>query len=203
MKNFLLRSAFGIIYVLLVIGSIAVGRPFFGGLMLLFAAFCIIEYTKLAPVKQGIGTRISIATATLLIYISLFLYFSDINGELILIPAIAGLLIALFSAAGSARRTGIKAYLYIIAGVFYIAVPFGLMTGYYHPALTGALKNGQLLYAFFAIIWVNDTFAYLAGRCLGRTKMFPRISPKKTIEGFARGLVFAMITALILGKLLP
>jgi phosphatidate cytidylyltransferase len=39
------------------------------------------------------------------------------------------------------------------------------------------------------ITWLNDTLAYFAGRFFGRHKMYPEVSPKKTWEGFAGGMV--------------
>jgi phosphatidate cytidylyltransferase len=50
----------------------------------------------------------------------------------------------------------------------------------------------------FVVTWMNDTFAYFAGRFLGRNKMFPRISPKKTWEGFAGGFAGSIAGALVL-----
>ena len=44
-------------------------------------------------------------------------------------------------------------------------------------------------------VWAFDTFAFFAGRFWGRTKLAPWISPKKTWEGAAGGLVFALIAA--------
>ncbi len=55
-----------------------------------------------------------------------------------------------------------------------------------------------LIMGIFILIWVNDTFAYLVGRTLGRTKLFPSVSPKKTIEGSVGGLIFALIAAYFL-----
>ncbi len=55
-------------------------------------------------------------------------------------------------------------------------------------ALEGAARAGPILAAFTAT-WANDTCAYFAGRFLGRHKMAPLISPKKTWEGFAGGAV--------------
>jgi len=46
-----------------------------------------------------------------------------------------------------------------------------------------------------SIIWASDTFAYLTGKAFGKHKLFERVSPKKTIEGFLGGLVGAMIIA--------
>jgi phosphatidate cytidylyltransferase len=45
---------------------------------------------------------------------------------------------------------------------------------------------------FLIILWSNDTGAYLSGRALGRTKLFERISPNKTWEGFIGGVLLAM-----------
>jgi phosphatidate cytidylyltransferase len=45
---------------------------------------------------------------------------------------------------------------------------------------------------------MNDTFAYLVGISIGKNKLFEKISPKKTIEGFVGGIFFSMITGIIL-----
>jgi phosphatidate cytidylyltransferase len=50
----------------------------------------------------------------------------------------------------------------------------------------------------YALVWVNDTFAYLTGRVFGKHKLMESISPKKTWEGFIGGMVFTSITAFVL-----
>ncbi|WP_299227631.1 phosphatidate cytidylyltransferase [uncultured Psychroserpens sp.] len=52
-----------------------------------------------------------------------------------------------------------------------------------------------LLLGTFILVWVNDTFAYLVGKNFGKQKLFPRISPKKTVEGFLGGLFFSCIAS--------
>jgi phosphatidate cytidylyltransferase len=47
------------------------------------------------------------------------------------------------------------------------------------------------------ITWFSDTAAYLVGKSVGRTRLIPRISPNKTVEGAIGGLVAAGITASI------
>lgn len=56
------------------------------------------------------------------------------------------------------------------------------------------LWGGVLALCVFASVWINDAFAYLVGRKIGRHKMAPRISPKKSWEGFIAGLVGSMLT---------
>jgi phosphatidate cytidylyltransferase len=54
----------------------------------------------------------------------------------------------------------------------------------------------------FVVTWANDTFAYFAGHAFGRHKMYERISPKKTWEGFAGGAVGSVVGALVTRSLL-
>ena len=52
-----------------------------------------------------------------------------------------------------------------------------------------------LLLGSFILVWVNDSFAYLIGKNFGKQKLFPSISPKKTVEGFLGGLFFACVSS--------
>ena len=58
--------------------------------------------------------------------------------------------------------------------------------------------DGFLLIAVLVIIWCNDILAYLTGSFFGKHRLFERISPKKTWEGFAGGLIMALVAAFIL-----
>lgn len=62
-----------------------------------------------------------------------------------------------------------------------------------------SLYSTHLVILIFAFIWLNDTGAFISGSLLGKHKMFPRLSPKKSWEGFIGGLLLVMITSLILG----
>ncbi len=52
-----------------------------------------------------------------------------------------------------------------------------------------------LLFGSFLLVWINDTFAYLVGKNFGKQKLFPKISPKKTVEGFLGGLFFSCVAS--------
>lgn len=69
-------------------------------------------------------------------------------------------------------------------------------------------QNPLVLLAIFVIIWSNDTLAYVAGSTTaklpnGNHKMFPRVSPKKSWEGLAGGLVGAVIAGLVFSHFVP
>ena len=65
------------------------------------------------------------------------------------------------------------------------------------------MENGVYLFLLpFIGAWVSDTFAYFTGRFLGRHKLAPIISPKKTIEGSIGGIVFAVGVFALYGVIL-
>ncbi|MEE1421616.1 MAG: phosphatidate cytidylyltransferase [Eggerthellaceae bacterium] len=54
------------------------------------------------------------------------------------------------------------------------------------------LWGGVLVLGIFLSIWGNDAFAYLIGSAIGKHKLAPAVSPKKSWEGFIAGLIFSM-----------
>jgi phosphatidate cytidylyltransferase len=87
---------------------------------------------------------------------------------------------------------------YTFLGIIYVAVPFALIN---EMVLTDAKGYApQLILGCLFILWANDTGAYFAGRFLGKRKLFERVSPKKTWEGFFGGAITSLIIALILTK---
>ena len=63
--------------------------------------------------------------------------------------------------------------------------------------------TGAWVLLTMVLAWGSDTTAYFVGRKFGKTKLAPRISPKKTLEGSAGGLAAAVIGALIMSLFLP
>ncbi len=58
--------------------------------------------------------------------------------------------------------------------------------------------GGHLVAFVLAIAWLSDTGAYVAGRLFGRHKLYPAVSPKKTWEGAAGAIVFAVLAAVVI-----
>ncbi len=79
-------------------------------------------------------------------------------------------------------------------GVFYVAFTFSCLFPLRFSDLGAGLANGrQMLFFLFAVICVGDIFAYFTGRFLGRKLIFPRVSPKKTVEGALGGLAASVL----------
>ena len=75
---------------------------------------------------------------------------------------------------------------FMILGLFYIGIPFALVN---FIAFDGDEFRNRIVFGLLVLTWVNDTGAYLTGSMIGKTPLFPRISPKKTWEGSIGGLV--------------
>jgi phosphatidate cytidylyltransferase len=89
---------------------------------------------------------------------------------------------------------------YALTGVFYITIPCVMV-------IAVSFQNGQFQYKWILGIlllnWINDTGAYLVGSNFGKHKLFPRISPKKTWEGFLGGSALSLIATIPLSHWLP
>lgn len=81
---------------------------------------------------------------------------------------------------------------FTILGIFYVAMPFALLN---IATFEGGNYHYEIMLGCLLILWANDTGAYFAGTLFGKTKLFERISPKKSWEGAfggaALGLLFA------------
>jgi phosphatidate cytidylyltransferase len=79
-----------------------------------------------------------------------------------------------------------------LLGVLYVAAPFSLLTllGFLGDQYSWHVIMGCLL-----LIWASDTGAYFIGKNFGRHKLMERISPSKTWEGWAGGVLFSLLVA--------
>lgn len=80
-------------------------------------------------------------------------------------------------------------------GIFYVAVPISLLNV---AAFEDGVYHYEIIFGCLFILWASDTGAYFAGTFFGKRKLFERISPKKSWEGFFGGAVLALIFALIM-----
>lgn len=88
----------------------------------------------------------------------------------------------------------------LIFTVIYVALPFGFALGL--PKFFDGTFTWEV-FLLFVLIWSSDSFAYFSGRLLGKHKMAPKISPKKTWEGFAGGVIFTLILGYYIEQKLP
>jgi phosphatidate cytidylyltransferase len=91
-----------------------------------------------------------------------------------------------------------------LLGIFYIGLFAAALLGLreFYPHIGNLyIRGGYIIISVFASIWICDSAAYYGGTALGRHKLFPRVSPKKSWEGAIFGFVFAVLT-LVLAKII-
>jgi phosphatidate cytidylyltransferase len=184
MKELLVRSVSGIVYVSLVVLSALYSRDVFILLFCVFAFFCLIELMPMIRLRQWVIYPIlPIAyyfivwkgipyNAVLILLIAVILVNVYLIRDLVLVNRIA-----LFN-----TKKHVIALLYLIGSSLFLALIPDVVENY----------QPELLIGIFSIIWINDSFAYVFGKNFGKHKLMKRISPKKTIEGFVGGLVMAI-----------
>lgn len=191
MNETLTRTLSGIVYIAILVTA----TLFLPSFLLLFGIFLIItvaEFCELIHIKRFIPMCIAIAGYVLFSYFPL-----SRNVELLLLAATlfvsAKCMVFLF---GKNQRPidTLSKYVYLIG---YIILPIVLITKI--PLITNDY-NYKTVIAIFILIWANDTFAFVVGKSIGKHKLFERISPKKTIEGFLGGLIFAIIFSVLIAK---
>lgn len=82
-------------------------------------------------------------------------------------------------------------------GIAYVAVPFALIN---ILVFYSGEYSYQILLGLLFLVWANDIGAYFTGIAFGKTKLFERISPKKSWEGSIGGAVVSIATSVIIGN---
>jgi phosphatidate cytidylyltransferase len=176
------------------------------GFVLIVTAFAVFGVWEIFRALETSGTRLPIIPAmTGTIAMPIAAYFGGLESLLfaMLLSSVAVLLWrSLEGAAGSARS--------IFAGVFTLAwVPFLISFAVLPLHTTGGMAPVGLwpggvvppgawqIATLLLLVVSNDTFGYLVGAFLGRHPMAPKISPKKTWEGFAGSIAGAMIIGVL------
>jgi len=86
---------------------------------------------------------------------------------------------------------------YIVLGIVYLGLPFALL---FLIAMHGGSYSPNVVLGMLLLTWANDTGAYFVGSKLGKTPLFPRISPKKTWEGSMGGVIIGLLVGWILSQ---
>ena len=87
---------------------------------------------------------------------------------------------------------------FTLLGLCFIAFPLSFLNFLCFQGENG--YDPVLLIGYFILLWTNDTAAYFMGSKFGEHRLFKRISPNKSWEGFFSGMVFSLISAYIISQ---
>ncbi len=128
----------------------------------------------------------------------LFLMLLGMGISVLLIAAFAWLIMT-----RATIETSLLDWALTMASAFYLGWPLAFFLLLRGSGFGAGTRGFWWVLALFFMVWANDTFALLTGHYFGRTKLAPHISPAKTWEGFAGGLFFTVIAALVFTMLIP
>lgn len=203
-KKIIVRALSGAVYVAIVVSLIFLGSVGVFPLAILFAILATIEFDRISFAGRKSASAIAcdaIANGLMASFVGA-----------LCVPVVLGIrfLIQLYSK--SNRENAVSSLSSSVMSVVYIGLPmmslallshiFGVYNGFIEWIASGCASLPKpscatLVLAMFILIWLNDTGAYLVGCMCGRHKLFERISPKKTWEGFFGGMAFSLVGAAV------
>jgi phosphatidate cytidylyltransferase len=205
MKNFAARSLTGIAYVALISLGILYNSYSFLALFSIVTVLCLREFYSLINAKRQAHVNLWFSCfGGLLLFVTTFLYSSGVYNDLIFSFYLLYLVIAFIYELYGKKSDPIAHIACLILGQVYIALPLAVLNVIaFHSDAWPPIYSSVLVFSLFAFIWANDTGAYLIGITFGKHRLFERISPKKSWEGFFGGLVFAVVVAFVFAHFIP
>lgn len=198
MGETLKRAISGAVYIILLLASILYSTESF---LILFGIFLIISLFEFCNLIQVNKILPIFSGASLYVIITFISNYNKNKSEdiqtLDIVLLATTLLISikciLFLFDDEKQKiSNLSKYLYLLG---YITLPFIFIT-----KISFGINdyNPKIIIGLFILIWTNDTFAYIVGKSIGKHKLFEKISPKKTIEGFFGGLISAIFTGYLI-----
>jgi len=200
MKTLLTRSISGLIFVALVVLSLTLEPLFFLVFFSVIVGIGLFEFHKLFSAKNllthswSVTVSLGYISFLSLVLPSYLIYNFSLNSIWFILAVVLfyGLLQILI------YKNTISSFFLFIAAIIYVVIPFYLAFEI-HIKDTGTLP---IILGVFLLVWTNDTFAYLSGNLFGKHKLNEKISPNKTWEGFAGGIIFAILIGVIIDQYL-
>lgn len=201
MKKLLVRALTGAVYVAVIVCVLLwCGSAGFSLLVSVFALLGILEMLRMT--KGILNLHASTATLDILIGLSLtssIALASDAPSVLWIVGAETAFLVMLRGVmqlylrdANPVRDIALSAL-----SIVYVAVPLTV------AAFFRLFFGEWYMLLIFVMIWLNDTGAFLVGSQFGKHRLFERLSPKKSWEGFWGGFVFCLIAGWLAWALFP
>ena len=199
-KTLYIRTLSGAGLLIVVLGTVLWSPYSMLALMLLLTIGSMNEFYRIARLKQVTPLRLyPIIIGAGIVITSFFVATGAASPRVFAwaLPAVFALfIVGLYDKSG----THVENIVWEIGGIVYIAVPMALLTALPLNGVYGTIiYTPSILLSILFIVWANDVGAYLTGVAFGRRKLFERISPNKSWEGFFGGVACAILVGGICG----
>jgi phosphatidate cytidylyltransferase len=200
MSNIVQRTISGVLYISIVILSLFTHPLVFGIVTIALNFIAIGELTKMPLFSGYKKSNIPSFLNSLLILFSLIILNGKFNPIYIIFSLITLCFVYFAIALFSKDSNPVSNLAGLFFGLVYITIPLVILNLVQQTSVKTAVPYTLALFVF---IWTNDTSAYLSGITFGKHKMFERISPKKSWEGFFGGLIMTVAVSLVFYKIFP
>jgi phosphatidate cytidylyltransferase len=197
-KRFLTALVAGLVF----LGAVFSGQLSYSLLCGLIVLLGLWEYFDLVE-KAGFKAQrlLGLIVGSTLFVTDTLVHFYDKPTKLFLLP----LIVLFLTMPVELYRNRKDPFINIALGLFgllYFALPITLLN---HVVQINHVVgyDPMFLLAFFMLIWASDTGAYFAGINFGKHKLFERVSPKKTWEGAAGGVILSLIIGVVFSYAYP
>ncbi len=190
LNDIVTRSISGLVFVAIIVGSLLWIKLGFVITFGIAMSIVLMEFYRLSNQQKGVNFQTIIGVIGGVLLFTIFVFNGYRNSITGYIPFVYLLYIIFVFIYELFRKTenSIHNLAYFVLGQIYIALPFSILNN----------LNQSVILAMFIGLWANDVGAYLVGSMIGKHKLFERISPKKTWEGFFGGMFFAIIVGFVL-----
>lgn len=200
MNNFVKRTLSGFFFVAIVISSILWHQYSFAAIFAIITGLAVHEFHKISNSQSQVEVNIwASIVGGILLFASSFIYSSGILRYPVFSVYGFYIILVLIAELYRQKANPLNNWAYFILGQIYVALPFSLL----NFILFIDSWQPWILLSVFVTIWVNDTGAYLVGVSFGKHRLFERVSPKKSWEGFFGGAVAALLSGYVFSLLIP
>lgn len=208
MNKTILRSLSGLIFLIIMTGSLLIGPIIFSIVMIFSLSVMIMEFLDITTPKVYKNAKYLTILTGALFYIMLFLYiYYGISVRfilLIIIPITLIYAVILFTKQKDGGMCGpdYKTTSNMIMSLVYIALPFSLINLILFNS--SGDYNYKIIISLFILLWSSDVGAYIFGMTFGQkrdNKLYRSVSPNKSWEGFWGGVFCTIIVAILLNSL--
>ncbi|MDR0394985.1 MAG: phosphatidate cytidylyltransferase [Tannerella sp.] len=194
MKNLIQRALTGIVYAVVLVAAICIHPFLFAGVFSMIAGLLIHELYGLLKYEGPRWLRILGIFGGMYLFVATCLYAGDYAGHVVFFPYLTILLVILISGLYIRNANPVREWGTALFAQCYCAGTISLLC--FIPYRVSPDYNPLPVLMIFIFIWLNDTGAYLIGSWKGKRRLFQRVSPLKSWEGFFGGLLVVVVSSL-------
>ncbi|MCD8318538.1 MAG: phosphatidate cytidylyltransferase [Paraprevotella sp.] len=204
-KNLLLRTITGVIFVAVMAGCILLGNIPFTLLFAVITGLSVWEFCRVVNRREDVEVNGVICTVVgVYLFLAMSGFCSNITPSGVFMPYLLSVVYLMISELYLKSPHALNNWAFTMMSQMYVALPFALLNVLaFQPdaaSSIGVVYNTMLPLSVFIFLWVSDSGAYCFGTLLGRHKLFPRISPHKSWEGSIGGGIVALAVSQIFAR---